>query len=585
VFLAPGLASACDNIDADVPDDKCAFFVRYVDEGAEPVDPNIATRLVGQSDDPPIRSYALIVAVSQYPNFALKKDRELPPAEHDRKNLVDFFERQKFEEIIVLSDAAATRENINFFLETYLDGAADARSGRARIVFAYSGHGGPGANGQAGSIVLSQARGVGDTPNVIKLNILAPTLINLAQKSFHFVALIGSCYSGGIFQGVGANWGGNSWYPGSPGAHVISSTAADDLAYGLGNDRGSLFFDSLIEGVTTGEADYLSAGRISLADGSKRIVGGGIARLGTVADYITWKLGEMTNPETQKPFPRPRIGSLLNQSERDGAFFFLVPPIVQVADARASTGSAIVDHPDIKVFNAPDTYKVLGMDVSHWSGEIDWQAARSKGITFAYIKATEGKTNRDDRFKANWDGARAAGIYPGAYHVFNFCRGAKDQFENIVSTVPMLEDSLPIAIDLEWYDDGPVSPKQKQCRDIEAIRRNIHDLLTLVGKRYRKLPVIYAHEKGIREIVADQFQAYPLWLQNWTKDGSPGDAGPSLSGNNPWTMWQFSGEIPFAGSQDVDLNVFFGTEEQFQSFRTGAENVALIAARPGVNLK
>ncbi|HUP43117.1 MAG TPA: GH25 family lysozyme, partial [Thermoanaerobaculia bacterium] len=38
---------------------------------------------------------------------------------------------------------------------------------------------------------------------------------------------------------------------------------------------------------------------------------------------------------------------------------------------------------------------VLGIDVSHYSGAVDWQAVRAAGYAFAYVKATEGVDSAD----------------------------------------------------------------------------------------------------------------------------------------------------------------------------------------------
>src|SRR5262245_17578795 len=61
----------------------------------------------------------------------------------------------------------------------------------------------------------------------------------------------------------------------------------------------------------------------------------------------------------------------------------------------------------------PEKYPVIGMDVSHWDGLIDWNKAAAwrnaddNGLAFVFIKASEGSTETDDRFHRNW--ALAAG--------------------------------------------------------------------------------------------------------------------------------------------------------------------------------
>src|SRR6476660_2447595 len=64
----------------------------------------------------------------------------------------------------------------------------------------------------------------------------------------------------------------------------------------------------------------------------------------------------------------------------------------------------------------------IGIDVSHHQGEIDWPRVASDGVRFAYIKASEGGTVPDHRFRENWVEAKKAGLRRGAYHFFTLCR-------------------------------------------------------------------------------------------------------------------------------------------------------------------
>ena len=44
---------------------------------------------------------------------------------------------------------------------------------------------------------------------------------------------------------------------------------------------------------------------------------------------------------------------------------------------------------------------VEGVDVSHYQGEIDWSKVEADGISFAFVKATQGTREVDRRFKAH----------------------------------------------------------------------------------------------------------------------------------------------------------------------------------------
>ncbi|HEV2638152.1 MAG TPA: GH25 family lysozyme [Actinocrinis sp.] len=70
---------------------------------------------------------------------------------------------------------------------------------------------------------------------------------------------------------------------------------------------------------------------------------------------------------------------------------------------------------------SPDTVRPLaawgpaGIDVSHYQGSVNWKSVKSAGISFAYIKATEGTTYTDPDFSANYLNAYNAKVIRGAY--------------------------------------------------------------------------------------------------------------------------------------------------------------------------
>lgn len=58
----------------------------------------------------------------------------------------------------------------------------------------------------------------------------------------------------------------------------------------------------------------------------------------------------------------------------------------------------------------------LGTDVSDYQPSVNWANTRAGGVTFAWTKATEGTYYTSPSFASQESGARAAGIYIGAYH-------------------------------------------------------------------------------------------------------------------------------------------------------------------------
>ncbi len=58
----------------------------------------------------------------------------------------------------------------------------------------------------------------------------------------------------------------------------------------------------------------------------------------------------------------------------------------------------------------------MGIDVSHYQGEVDWSLVASGDVKFAFAKATEGTHFTDDRFSRNWRHMQEVGLFRGAYH-------------------------------------------------------------------------------------------------------------------------------------------------------------------------
>src|SRR5437899_6903950 len=65
---------------------------------------------------------------------------------------------------------------------------------------------------------------------------------------------------------------------------------------------------------------------------------------------------------------------------------------------------------------APAGYPISGIDVSAFQGTVDWAAVAAGGAKFAYLRASEQDGIPDATFAANYQGAKANGLYAGAYH-------------------------------------------------------------------------------------------------------------------------------------------------------------------------
>jgi len=196
-------------------------------------------------------------------------------------------------------------------------------------------------------------------------------------------------------------------------------------------------------------------------------------------------------------------------------------------------------------------YSVHGIDVSAYQGRIDWPEVARQHVRFAFIKASEGATLRDARFRRNWREARAAGILSGAYHYFQPNRAGQTQASLFIGTVPIRPGDLPPVLDVE-------APR---FHDVAAMRREVRAWLGAVEAHYGVKPILYSNYAFYRRYLAGHFDDYPLWLAHYEV------ARPALPAER-WIIWQHSDEAYVPGIRGaVDFNVFQGSYAALQALR------------------
>lgn len=214
----------------------------------------------------------------------------------------------------------------------------------------------------------------------------------------------------------------------------------------------------------------------------------------------------------------------------------------------------------IILFNNPSRkdYPVRGVDVSHYQGDIDWDVLSRENISFAYIKATEGSGYTDSRFYYNYENAGRTNLRVGAYHFFSFDSSGNTQADNFISAVEKTDGMLPPVIDVEYY--GAKKYSEFAAGDIIAELRILADRLT---EHYGIRPVIYAAEDSYDDYIAGNFDDCDIWIRNVITK-------PHISDGRQWTFWQYTNRGRLHGysgeEKYIDINVYRGTEEEFQLY-------------------
>ncbi len=173
--------------------------------------------------------------------------------------------------------------------------------------------------------------------------------------------------------------------------------------------------------------------------------------------------------------------------------------------------------------------RTIGVDVSHWEGLIDWQAA-ARWIPFVYYKATDGTSVVDNTFAHNREGCERMGIPHAPYHYF--------------------EPQLDPFVQASWFISTAGKTYQRYIVDVEEPGEAIADKLKVFVLRCEQLtgikPAIYTSPGFWNEFVKPEpgwARTYDLLVAHYTAEHSPG----LPVGWDFWTFWQFSDHFYFPG--------------------------------------
>lgn len=206
---------------------------------------------------------------------------------------------------------------------------------------------------------------------------------------------------------------------------------------------------------------------------------------------------------------------------------------------------------NIVTYTGSDYETRLGVDVSFYQGEIDWEAVKAAGIDFAMIRcgyrgSSEGALFEDDMFRANIEGAIAAGLDVGVYF-FSQSVGAIEAAEEANYVLGLIADyniTMPVAFDWE-----PLENSRTSDVDTEALTASAEVFCEMI-KDAGYEPCVYLYRKiAYYDYDMTGLSSYMLWV------GAPGDY-PDFYYDHD--IWQFSYQSTIDGiAGEVDLNLYF----------------------------
>ena len=189
----------------------------------------------------------------------------------------------------------------------------------------------------------------------------------------------------------------------------------------------------------------------------------------------------------------------------------------------------------------------LGVDVSSYQPADDWTAIKKFGVAKAYCKVTEGANWVDQTYFSHMNGARNAGIQPGAYHFWRPNDSPDVQARWFCRQAGWYPEWMRPALDIEV-----VAPHQPVADALAAINVWLGIVGTFVGGPCRIYTNV-ATWHGLGD--PTNYKQHDLWIAYPIEPAST--ATPPAIGGWPadgWTGWQytFQGAVPgLTGAVDL----------------------------------
>ncbi len=121
-----------------------------------------------------------------------------------------------------------------------------------------------------------------------------------------------------------------------------------------------------------------------------------------------------------------------------------------------------------------------GVDLSHHNNVTDWNSITA---SFIYVKATEGTTHVDSKYKDFVTNANKRNIPIGVYHFMTTSSSAKSQFYHFYKNTKELNLQLIPVLDIEKMTKGYSISKKK-------LQSEVRIFVNLCKKYYGKTPII-----------------------------------------------------------------------------------------------
>lgn len=210
------------------------------------------------------------------------------------------------------------------------------------------------------------------------------------------------------------------------------------------------------------------------------------------------------------------------------------------------------DDTEIRQTSGVSKTGVLGIDVSKWQKEIDWDKVKNEGVDFAIIRcgyrgSVTGSLVEDPYFEQNIKGARAAGIKVGVYFFTQAVNEveAVEEASMVISLVRDYELQYPVFIDTE----GAGGNGRADSLNVEERTAVCEAFCTTVKNAGLEAGVYASRNWYNNKLTVSTLESYAIWLAEYRSV-------PLYQGY--YQMWQYTSKGKINGiNGNVDLNVSY----------------------------
>lgn len=182
-----------------------------------------------------------------------------------------------------------------------------------------------------------------------------------------------------------------------------------------------------------------------------------------------------------------------------------------------------------------------GIDVSSYQEVLT--TADLDGLTFCFAKATDGSSDTDSNFAANWKVMKSVGIHRGAYHELQSpsSASAASQADHFLAVVKAagLEAGDMLAVVASDYSGVTDAEVLAWCDQVQAAAPNS--------------PVLVYSDLSVAATLTS-CTGYDLWVA-WPSDTAPTSVAPWST----WKLWQWN-------ETTLDKDAYNGTAAEMQTW-------------------